>query len=84
MREMLTAAMQVHLALVTVGQNEIVKRLAGWGAILAIPTMVFSLYGMNFRVMPELEWRFSYPAVLAALGLACAWLYRRLKKYGWL
>jgi magnesium transporter len=84
MREMLTAAMQVHLALVTVGQNEIVKRLAGWGAILAIPTMVFSLYGMNFKYMPELDWQFSYPAILGGLTVACAWLYRRLKKVGWL
>jgi len=84
MREMLTAAMQVHLTLVTVGQNEIVKRLAGWGAILAIPTMVFSLYGMNFKYMPELDWRFSYPAILGGVTLACVWLYRRLKKVGWL
>lgn len=84
MREMLTAAMQVHLALITVGQNEIVKRLAGWGAILAIPTMVFSLYGMNFKKMPELDWEFGYPATLVAVMLACAGLYRRLKRAGWL
>lgn len=84
MREMLTAAMQVHLALVTVGQNEIVKRLAGWGAILAIPTMVFSLYGMNFKHMPELEWYYGYPAVLGGLTLTCVWVYSRLKIAGWL
>ncbi len=84
MREMLTAAMQVHLALVTVGQNEIVKRLAGWGAILALPTMVFSLYGMNFKNMPELDWPYSYHAVLGGLSLACTLLYLRLKKAGWL
>jgi magnesium transporter len=84
MREMLTAAMQVHLALVTVGQNEIVKRLAGWGAILALPTMVFSLYGMNFKNMPELDWPYSYPVVLSGLCLACALLYGRLKNAGWL
>ncbi len=84
MREMLTAAMQVHLALVTVGQNEIVKRLAGWGAILALPTMVFSLYGMNFKDMPELNWPYSYPSVLGGLSLACGLLYVRLRKSGWL
>jgi len=84
MREMLTAAMQVHLALVTVGQNEVVKRLAGWGAILALPTMVFSLYGMNFKSMPELDWPYSYPTVVGGLSVACALLYRRLKKAGWL
>jgi magnesium transporter len=84
MREMMTAAMQVNLALVTVGQNEAVKRLAGWGAILAIPTVLFSLYGMNFRFMPELHWTFSYPLVLLGTGAGCAFLYRRLRRAGWL
>lgn len=59
MRDMLTTAMQVNLALVANNQNEVVKRLAGWGAILAIPTVIFSLYGMNFEWMPELKWRAS-------------------------
>ena len=84
MREMLTAAMQVHLAVITVGQNEIVKRLAGWGAILAIPTMVFSLYGMNFAHMPELDWQFGYPTTLVAVSLSCLWLYWRLRRVRWL
>jgi magnesium transporter len=84
MREMLTAAMQANLALVTVGQNEVVKRLAGWGAILAIPTMLFSLYGMNFKHMPELDSPLGYPLVLLAVGIVCVWLYRRLKRVGWL
>jgi magnesium transporter len=84
LREMLLAAMQVNLSLVTVHQNEIVKRLAGWGAIVCVPTMVFSLYGMNFRDMPELEWNYGYPLTLVGVGVACIWLYRRLKKDGWL
>ena len=84
MREALSDAMQVNLALVTVRQNEVVKRLAGWGAILALPTMVFSLYGMNFEWMPELNWRFGYPAALAVTLIGCLWLYRRLKRVGWL
>jgi magnesium transporter len=84
MREMVTAAMQVHLSLASVGQNEVVKRLAGWGAILAIPTMVFSLYGMNFQHMPELRWSAGYPLVIAGVTLGCAWLYRRLRRVGWL
>ena len=61
MRDMLTTAMQVNLALVANNQNEVVKRLAGWGAILAIPTVIFSLYGMNFEWMPELKWKAGYP-----------------------
>ncbi|WNV03889.1 magnesium/cobalt transporter CorA [Candidatus Methylospira mobilis] len=84
MREMLTAAMSVNLTLITVDQNEVVQRLAGWGAILAIPTMVFSLFGMNFRYMPELEWQYSYPVTLGFVCLSCVWLYHRLKKVGWL
>lgn len=60
MREMLTTAMQVNLALVGNSQNEVVKRLAGSGAILAIPTVIFSMYGMNFEWMPELKWKVGY------------------------
>jgi magnesium transporter len=84
LREMLTTAMQVNLALVTVAQNEVVKRLAGWGAVLAIPTVIFSLYGMNFRVMPELNWRFGYQLVVGSTAIGCSLLYRKLKRSGWL
>ena len=83
MRDMLNAAMQVNLALTTVTQNEVVKRLAGWGAILAIPTMVFSLYGMNFKHMPELDWRLGYPLVMLVVVAGCAALWLRLKRAGW-
>ncbi|MDB5908751.1 MAG: corA [Massilia sp.] len=83
-RQMIDAAMQVALAQITIRQNDIVKRLAGWAAILAVPTMVFSWFGMNFKFMPELEWRWSYPAVLAGIAI-CSWaIYRRLKREGWL
>lgn len=83
MREMINAAMQIALAQVTIRQNEVVKRLAGWGAIIAIPTMVFSLYGMNFEFMPELRWRWAYPTTLVAVIVACFGLHRRLKRIGW-
>jgi magnesium transporter len=82
--EMINAAMQVSLAQVTIRQNDVVKRLAGWGAILAVPTMVFSLYGMNFQHMPELAWRWGYPAVLFGIVAGCTLLHRRLKRVGWL
>jgi len=82
--EMLAVAAQVNLALVTVRQNEAVKKLAGWGAMLAVPTVVFSMYGMNFAHMPELHWMGGYPAVLAITAGACALLYRRLRRGGWL
>ena len=83
MREMLTTAMQVNLALVANNQNEVVKRLAGWGAILAIPTVIFSLYGMNFEWMPELKWKFGYPMAVTVTVLGCAFVHRRLRLAGW-
>jgi magnesium transporter len=76
-------AMQYHLAAQSVKQNEAVQKMAGWGAVLAIPTVIFSLYGMNFDFMPELHWRGAYPLVLLLTGLGMVWLYRRLKKRGW-
>jgi len=84
LREMLTTAMQVNLALVTVQQGEVVKRLAGWGAILAVPTVVFSLYGMNFHSMPELDWNLGYPVTLAGTVVGCVALYYKLKRADWL
>lgn len=83
-REMLTTAIQVNLALVSVSQNEIVKRLAGWGAVLAVPTVVFSLYGMNFKNMPELDWPWAYHAVVGATVVVCGALYWRFRRAGWL
>ena len=83
MRDMLTTAMQVNLALVANNQNEVVKRLAGWGAILAIPTVVFSLYGMNFEWMPELKWKGGYPLAVAVTALGCFVVYRRLRRAAW-
>ncbi|MBS1169087.1 MAG: corA [Burkholderiaceae bacterium] len=84
MRDMVTAAMQVDLAMIAIGQNEIVKKLASWGAILAIPTMVFSMYGMNFKHMPELDWPLAYPASVAFVVAGCVYLYRRFKRSEWL
>lgn len=82
--EMLSAALDVHLALITVGQNEVVKRLASWAAILAVPTMIASFYGMNFETMPELRWHYGYPATLGVMALLCLLLFRRLRRAGWL
>jgi len=83
MLEMLVAAMQVHLTFETFRQNEVVQRLAGWGAILTLPTMVFSLYGMNFRI-PELEWEYGYPVVMGGMLVGTVVLYLRLKRAKWL
>lgn len=84
MREMLTAAMSVNLSLVTINQGEIVKKLAGWAALLAAPTLIASWYGMNFHNIPELQWKYSYPVLIGLVVLVCASLYRYLRKVRWL
>ncbi|MBW8328260.1 MAG: magnesium and cobalt transport protein CorA [Thiobacillus sp.] len=84
LRNSTSDAMQFHLASLSLKQNESVQKLAGWGALLALPTVVFSLYGMNFVHMPELKWPWAYPALLLATGAAVAVLYRRLKRRGWI
>jgi len=84
MREALATALSVNISLTTVGQNEVMKKLAGWAAILAVPTMVGGIYGMNFEHMPELQWDFGYPLVMTVVIVVCALMYRRLRKTGWL
>lgn len=84
MREMLTSAMQVNLALVSVQQSEVNKKLAGWGAVLIVPTIIFSMYGMNFADMPELHTHFGYPIALGVTLVICGFMWWRLKRSGWL
>jgi magnesium transporter len=84
MREMLTAAMSVNLSLVTIAQGEVVKKLAGWAALLAAPTLITSWYGMNFRNMPELQGRYSYFILIGVVAVVCLSLYRYLRKVRWL
>jgi magnesium transporter len=84
MREMLTAAMGVNLSLVTINQGEIVKKLAGWAALLAAPTLIASWYGMNFHNMPELRGQHSYYVLIGVVLVVCLILYRYLRKVRWL
>ncbi|MEP7043227.1 MAG: magnesium/cobalt transporter CorA [Dokdonella sp.] len=84
MREMLTAAISVNLALVGVAQNEVVKRLAGWAALLAAPTLLTSWYGMNFHGMPELDTPWGYPLMIGSTIAICGVLYWVLKRAKWL
>jgi magnesium transporter len=83
-RDMVNTALTVNLTLLSMKHNEVMKRLAGWGAILAIPTMIGGIYGMNFEHMPELTWTFGYPLVLGVMVTVCVLVYRRLKRAGWL
>jgi len=84
LRELLNSALEVDLLLASVGQSEVTKKLASWAAILAVPTAVAGIYGMNFAVMPELHWSFGYPVVMAVILGACGFLYWRFKKTHWL
>ncbi len=83
-RDMLTTAIQVNLGMISLSESEVTKRLAAWAAMIAVPTMVAGIYGMNFEHMPELKWQFGYPLSLAAMVVADAYLFYRFKKSKWL
>ncbi|NTU81963.1 MAG: magnesium/cobalt transporter CorA [Chloroflexales bacterium] len=83
-RELLTTALEANLSLMSIAQNDVMKRFAGWGAIIALPTMIAGIYGMNFAVMPELNWPYSYPLVLALTLIFCTFLYLRFRRTNWL
>jgi magnesium transporter len=60
------------------------RKISAWGAIAAVPTAIAGVYGMNFEHMPELHWRFGYPAAIALMALICFGLWRQFKRAGWL
>lgn len=84
MREMLTAAINVNLSLVTLGQNEVMKKLAGWAAMLAAPTLITSWYGMNFTHMPELGQPWAYPTIIGVVACLVGGIFLALKRAKWL
>jgi magnesium transporter len=84
LREMAATVMSVNLSLITIQENEVTKRLAAYAALVAVPTMIAGVYGMNFTHMPELEWQWGYPAALGAMVLIDAYLVHRFRKAGWL
>jgi magnesium transporter len=83
-RDLLGSALQANLTQVSVRQNEDMRKISAWVAILAVPTSIAGIYGMNFEHMPELRWTFGYPAVLLVIAAACSYLYWRFKRSGWL
>ncbi len=83
-RDTVTTAIQVNVAMITFAETEVTKRLAAWGALIAVPTFIASLYGMNFKNMPELDWAFGYPATIAAMAVINIVLFFRFRKAGWL
>ncbi|MFE0171490.1 magnesium and cobalt transport protein CorA [Streptomyces sp. NPDC059002] len=82
--ELLNSILQANLAQAAVAQNEDMRKITSWAAIIAVPTAVCGVYGMNFKYMPELHWRFGYPMVLALIGGVCFAIHRTLKRNGWL
>ena len=83
-REMLTTAIQVNLALIGISDNEVTKRLAAWGALITIPTLIAGVYGMNFKFMPELNWEWGYWYAVGAMVMIDGLLFWRFRKAKWL
>jgi magnesium transporter len=83
-RELLSTALEANFSLISISQNDVSKKFAGWAAIIAVPTMVAGFYGMNFRSMPEIEWQYGFYAVIIFTVGACLLLYYFFKRSGWL
>ena len=83
-RELLSNLLQANLTQVTIEQNRDMRKISAWVAIVAVPTAIAGIYGMNFEHMPELRWTLGYPAVLAVIAIICAVLWTRFKRAGWL
>ncbi|MEU3059662.1 magnesium/cobalt transporter CorA [Streptomyces subrutilus] len=81
---LLDSILQAHLAQVTVAQNEDMRKITAWAAIVAVPTMVCGVYGMNFEHMPELHWTYGYPLILGVMAVACVVIHRGFRRNGWL
>jgi magnesium transporter len=84
LRDLLTSALEAHLAQVSNRLNEVMKALTSWGAIILVPTLIAGVYGMNFRHMPELNWVFGYPFALGLMVVTAAGLFSMFKRRGWL
>jgi len=82
--ELLANLVNAVLAKITVQQNTDMRKITAWVAIVAVPTMIAGIYGMNFDYMPELKWRFGYPMVIAVIVVSCVSLYRIFRRNRWL
>jgi magnesium transporter len=82
--ELLTSILQASLARTSLADNEDMRKISAWAGIIAVPTAIAGIYGMNFEHMPELTWRFGYPLALFVMFAACWFLHRGFKRSGWL
>jgi magnesium transporter len=83
-RELLNTALEANFSLISISQNDVSKKFAGWAAIIAVPTMVAGFYGMNFKFMPELNWHYGYPVVVGFTVTACLLVFYFFRRSGWL
>ena len=83
-REVLSGALEANFSMISISQSDVSKRFAGWAAIIAVPTMIAGIYGMNFKHIPELHWSFGYPFALGLIITACLLLFLFFKRSGWL
>ena len=83
-REMLATAITVNIAMISLSESEVTKRLAAWGALITVPTLIAGIYGMNFERMPELKWAFGYPMALAIMLIVDGWLFWRFRRVKWI
>jgi magnesium transporter len=83
-RDLLSTILQANMAVLSVEQNDVVRKISGWAAIITVPTFIASFYGMNFTSMPELHRGWGYPAVVALMVLAGVVLYVSFKRARWL
>jgi magnesium transporter len=81
---MVATAISVNLSLITIQENEVTKRLAAYAALVAVPTMIAGVYGMNFDSMPELRWSYGYPGALATMVAIDLYLIYRFRKAKWM
>ena len=84
LRELLTTALEANLSLISVNQNEVTKKLAAWAAILAVPTMIAGVYGMNFEYMPDLHAAYGYPVAMVGMAAICGVVHWGFRRAGWL
>jgi magnesium transporter len=83
-RDMVITAISVNLSMITLEENKTMKQLAAYAALVAVPTLIAGIYGMNFEHMPELRWMFGYPVVLTLMAAIDFYIYYKLKKAKWL
>jgi magnesium transporter len=84
LREMVVTATSVNLSMITLAEGEVTKRLAAYAALVAVPTMIAGIYGMNFEYMPELKSPLGYPVTLAVMLGIDAWLFWRFRRARWI